>query len=156
MKRRTFLTASAAAIAAGVIGGVAVRKAYRADLTAARNRIASGSRVVNTRAGAIEVAVTEGERPVLMVHGTGGGFDQGLLFGERLTAAGWTIIAPSRFGYLRTPFSIDHSTEAQADAFVALLDTHWASSGCRSSAALPAHCRRCNSRYATPSAARRW
>jgi pimeloyl-ACP methyl ester carboxylesterase len=32
------------------------------------------------------------------------------------------VIAPSRFGYLRSSFPADHSSEAQADAFVALLD----------------------------------
>lgn len=32
------------------------------------------------------------------------------------------VIAPSRFGYLRSNFPADHSSEAQADAFVELLD----------------------------------
>jgi len=57
-----------------------------------------------------------------MIHGTGGGFDQGLHFAQRLAVAGWQVIAPSRFGYLGKPFPADTSSEAQADAFADLLD----------------------------------
>lgn len=57
-----------------------------------------------------------------MVHGTGGGFRQGLTFGKALAAAGYQIVAPSRFGYLRSSFPGDPSPARQADAFVALLD----------------------------------
>jgi pimeloyl-ACP methyl ester carboxylesterase len=78
--------------------------------------------VIQTRAGPIELGVSDGQRPLLMIHGTGGGFDQGLHFAQRLTAAGWRVIAPSRFGYLRSPFPADASSAAQADAFAALLD----------------------------------
>src|SRR5690606_29432661 len=35
----------------------------------------------------------------------------------------WRLIAPSRFGYLRTPLPADDSPVAQADAHVALLDS---------------------------------
>jgi pimeloyl-ACP methyl ester carboxylesterase len=57
-----------------------------------------------------------------MIHGTGGGFDQGLEFAEELIAAGHQIIAPSRFGYLRSAFPDDPSSENQADAIVDLMD----------------------------------
>lgn len=57
-----------------------------------------------------------------MIHGTGGGFDQGLTFTERLIERGYRVIAPSRFGYLRSEMPADASPEAQADAFVDLLD----------------------------------
>jgi pimeloyl-ACP methyl ester carboxylesterase len=70
----------------------------------------------------MEYAVAGEGPPVLMVHGTGGGFDQGLLFGRRLVEAGYQVIAPSRFGYLRSAFPPDPSSENQADAFVDLLD----------------------------------
>jgi 2-hydroxy-6-oxonona-2,4-dienedioate hydrolase len=43
---------------------------------------------------------------VLIVHCAGGGYDQGLAFGEPLSS-GWRIIAMSRFGYLRTPLPPD-------------------------------------------------
>ncbi|MBZ0217257.1 MAG: alpha/beta hydrolase [Fimbriimonadaceae bacterium] len=57
-----------------------------------------------------------------MVHGTGGGFDQGLRFASGLIEHGFQVIAPSRFGYLQSDFPSDPSPENQADAFVELLD----------------------------------
>ena len=57
-----------------------------------------------------------------MIHGTGGGFDQGVAFSRRLIEAGCRIIAPSRFGYLRSAYPSEPSSENQADAFVDLLD----------------------------------
>jgi 2-hydroxy-6-oxonona-2,4-dienedioate hydrolase len=122
MKRRAFALATLAAASAGTLGAAAMQGRYRADLAEARARIAQGSRIVATRAGPIEVGIGEGTRALLMVHGTGGGFDQGLQFAERLSLAGWRVIAPSRFGYLRTPMPADASSEAQADAFAHLLD----------------------------------
>ncbi len=60
--------------------------------------------------------------PLLAVHGSGGGFDQGMAFAAPLATKGVRVIAMSRFGYLRTPMPADASAEAQADAFVCLLD----------------------------------
>ena len=60
--------------------------------------------------------------PVLLVHGAGGGYDQGLEFGAPLAKRGFRIIAMSRFGYLRTPLPGDASPAAQADAHACLLD----------------------------------
>ncbi len=120
--RRAFGKLAFATALASAGGAAWVRHAYASDLGRARARIAQGSRLVRTRAGVIEVAVSEGRRPLLMIHGTGGGFDQGLDFAARLSAAGWQVIAPSRFGYLRSPLPLDASAEAQADAFAALLD----------------------------------
>jgi pimeloyl-ACP methyl ester carboxylesterase len=61
-------------------------------------------------------------RPVLVVHGAGGGFDQGFAFAQPLIAGGFRIVAMSRFGYLRTPLPPDASPQAQADAHACLLD----------------------------------
>ena len=49
------------------------------------------------------------------------GFDQGLANAAELAGDGFRIIAPSRFGYLRTPVPQDASTVAQANAHAALL-----------------------------------
>jgi pimeloyl-ACP methyl ester carboxylesterase len=57
-----------------------------------------------------------------VVHGSGGGHDQGMAFAKRLTQHGVRVIAMSRFGYLRTPMPADASAAAQADAHVCLLD----------------------------------
>ena len=110
-----------------VFGAVAVAAAlvyakYRSDLDAARARIATGSAVADTRCGPIEYAMV-GEGPaVLLVHGMGGGFDQTLPAARDLAARGFRVVAPSRFGYLRTPQPADATPQAQADAYACLLD----------------------------------
>jgi hypothetical protein len=50
---------------------------YRRDLCASRERLRGASRLVETACGAIEYAEMSGGDPVLIVHGAGGGFDQG-------------------------------------------------------------------------------
>lgn len=110
------------------LGGIALAAgawgtgAYRAAMAAAEARIAQRSSVIETPAGAIEYAVAGRGPPLMMIHGAGGGFDQGLLFAHGLREAGFQIIAPSRFGYLRSAFPEDASPVHQADVLVALLD----------------------------------
>jgi pimeloyl-ACP methyl ester carboxylesterase len=95
---------------------------YRADIREARERVASGSTVVTTRCGPIEYAEAGAGPPVLVVHGAGGGYDQGLDLAGVLARSGFRVIAMSRFGYLRTPLPADASPAAQADAHACLLD----------------------------------
>jgi pimeloyl-ACP methyl ester carboxylesterase len=74
----------------------------------------------------------EGGTPVLVLHGAGGGFDQGRSIAEAFAgaaagdveaAARLRWIAPSRFGYLGSALPADDaSPAAQADALVELLD----------------------------------
>ncbi|MGB7542810.1 MAG: alpha/beta hydrolase [Burkholderiales bacterium] len=99
-----------------------VYASYRRDIDQARARVSSGSQVVHTPCGAIEYAAAGEGKPVLVVHGAGGGFDQGLDFSRALTGGGFRVIAMSRFGYLRTPLPADASPAAQADAYACLLD----------------------------------
>lgn len=117
-RRRKWLLAAVVAVLAATV----VVVSFRADLRAARSRLEGRSATIPTASGAMEFAVAGSGPPLLMIHGTGGGFDQGLLFSEKVAAQGVRVIAPSRFGYLRSSFPSDHSSEAQADAFVALLD----------------------------------
>lgn len=101
---------------------LAVHWQFRRDLASATARAAQGSVVVATRCGPIEVQQTGEGVPLLMVHGSGGGHDQGMDWAHGLTRGGIRVIAMSRFGYLRTPRPADASPEAQADAHVCLLD----------------------------------
>ena len=94
---------------------------YHADLKQARARVSSGSKIAQTSCGPIEYAVAGDGPPVLVVHGAGGGFDQGLEFGAPLIEQGFRVIAMSRFGYLGTPLPEDASPTAQADAHACLL-----------------------------------
>jgi 2-hydroxy-6-oxonona-2,4-dienedioate hydrolase len=95
---------------------------YQRDIQQARERVASGSQMAQTPCGPIEYAVVGDGPPVLVVHGAGGGFDQGLDIARPLTERGFRVIAVSRFGYLRTPLPADASPAAQADAHACLLD----------------------------------
>lgn len=85
---------------------------------------ASNSRLVATPSGPVQVADSGGDRtPVLFVHGTPGGCDQGALMGAFLVEAGFRVIAPSRPGYLGTPMSGEVQTPvAQAQLHAHLMD----------------------------------
>ncbi|MBE0549763.1 MAG: alpha/beta hydrolase [Rubrivivax sp.] len=105
-----------------VVCVVAVRWQFNRDLASATARAAQGSAVLTTRCGPIEVQQAGVGIPLLMVHGSGGGHDQGMDWARPLTRDGIRVIAMSRFGYLRTPRPADASPEAQSDAHVCLLD----------------------------------
>jgi len=114
-----------ALLTVGVLGaalGGLLYSIYHHDIERARERIATGSQIAETRCGSIEYAVAGAGPPLLIVHGAGGGFDQGLDFGRPLVASGFRVISMSRFGYLRTPLPNDASAAAQADAHACLLD----------------------------------
>jgi 2-hydroxy-6-oxonona-2,4-dienedioate hydrolase len=95
---------------------------FQTDIEAARARVSHGSVLIETACGPIEYQEAGTGIPLLSVHGSGGGFDQGMAFAAPLAKQGIWVIAMSRFGYLRTPMPLDSSAEAQADAHVCLLD----------------------------------
>lgn len=95
---------------------------YRADMRAIRAELAAQSRVVQTRSGPVAVAEGGAGRPVLVIHGAGGGFDQGALIARALGGDGIRWIAPSRFGYPGAAMPADASPAAQARALADLTD----------------------------------
>lgn len=98
-------------------------QSYQSDIRTAQERVMSGSQVIETKCGPIEYATIGEGPPVLVVHGAGGGYDQGLWVARDNVGEGFRIIAPSRFGYLHTPLPQDASPAAQADAHACLLDS---------------------------------
>ena len=100
---------------------VGVRLRFADDLDRARSQAAQGSEVLATPCGPIEVQVAGEGRPLLVIHGSGGGHDQGMAWAQPLTDRGVRVIAISRFGYLRTPRPADASPESQADAHACLM-----------------------------------
>ena len=119
--RRGFLIGGAA-LALAAAGG-ATSLAYGRAMAAARARVAPGlSRLIEARHGTLEYAEAGEGPPILFLHGTGGGFDQGLHMGAPLIRLGYRLICPSRFGYLRSAFPEDPSPFAQAEALADLLD----------------------------------
>jgi len=95
---------------------------FDGDIQKAIERVARGSVLVQTSCGIIEYQEAGAGVPLLAVHGSGGGHDQGMAFAGGLASQGIRVIAMSRLGYLRTPMPADASAAAQADAHVCLLD----------------------------------
>ena len=120
MRRTTRWTAASATLLVVAASWIAWR--FDSDIKAASAKAAVGSILVSTRCGPIEYQEAGTGTPLLMVHGSGGGHDQGMAFAGNLTKHGIRVIAVSRFGYLRTPMPADASPESQADAHVCLLD----------------------------------
>ena len=110
-----------AGLLVGGLSGLAYGQ-YRADIARARDRVSTGGDLVDTPSGPIEYALAGEGAPVLVVHGAGGGYDQGLDLGKSLAHRGFRIVAMSRFGYLGTPLPPDASAQAQADAHAHLMD----------------------------------
>ncbi|WP_165975070.1 alpha/beta fold hydrolase [Nonomuraea deserti] len=83
----------------------------------------SGSTVIATRAGPIEYvqAGPQAGTPVLLFHGSPGGYDQRWLL-DPLLDLRCRLIAWSRPGYLRTPLTTGAGFPEQADAATGLLD----------------------------------
>lgn len=117
MSRKLFraLTAGVSAV------GLTAYARFRREMRSRRNSVDRDGMVTTTAAGEIEYAETGEGEALLVIHGAGGGYDQGILIAEDF-ATGYRVIAPSRFGYLKTPVPEDHSPAAQADAHAALLD----------------------------------
>ena len=110
-RRRWMLGVGAVAL----VGASYVDFRFRRALANAQGRVAGRSSTMATAFGTLEYAVAGSGPALLMVHGTGGGFDQGLSFAAALRQRGHRIISPSRFGYLRSDFPTDPSPANQAD-----------------------------------------
>jgi pimeloyl-ACP methyl ester carboxylesterase len=116
-------------LTAGVLAGTLLLasglsiSSYRTEIRAVRERIESlGSQILETECGTVEYARLGSGYPVLAIHGNAGGFDQGLGLAQSYLDSGFQIIAPSRFGYLRSPIPAGATPALQADAYACLLD----------------------------------
>ena len=85
-------------------------------------RIESGSEIMETAHGPIEYATFGEGTAVLVLHGTIGGYDQGVVLAEMVDTEDHQFISVSRPGYLRTPLDTGATFPEQADAYAALLD----------------------------------
>jgi pimeloyl-ACP methyl ester carboxylesterase len=105
-----------------LLGASGIFAIYARDLASARARLVGRSSTLETSLGTMEYADVGQSEPILIVHGAGGGFDQALDMAGGLAEQGFRLIAPSRFGYLRSSLPAQLTTEMQADAYVELLD----------------------------------
>jgi 2-hydroxy-6-oxonona-2,4-dienedioate hydrolase len=104
-----------------VAAGLLVYFSYRNDIRKAYARIAAGSKMIYTAYGPIEYAELGAGAPMLIVHGAGGGYDQGEYFAKHI-GGNYRWIAPSRFGFLGSPVPEGANSALQADAYACLLD----------------------------------
>lgn len=109
-------------IAVLIAGLVLAAALYFRDMGAAYRRIAGQSEMLPVGDGAVDFTHGGSGPPVLVIHGSGGGFDQGALIAGALLGDGFHWIAPSRFGYLRSSVPAGASFDAQANVYVKLLD----------------------------------
>jgi len=79
-------------------------------------------RLLKTPDGEIEYAVKGEGTPVLLLHGAGGGFDQGLWMSKVFLEDKYKFISVSRYGYLRSPIPDNASIKNQAALYSALLN----------------------------------
>lgn len=117
MSHKLFRVLAAAVSAAGLVAYAR----YQREMRVLRDSVDRGGSIAETAAGEIEYAEAGEGEAMLVIHGAGGGYDQGLLIASDF-ARDHRVIAPSRFGYLKTPVPDDHSPAAQADAHAALLE----------------------------------
>jgi pimeloyl-ACP methyl ester carboxylesterase len=106
-----------------VIAAIAAVSIIALTETAKRQAALDASRsVATTRHGPVEYLEWGTGPTVLVIHGAGGGFDQGRLLAEAMGGDGFHWISVSRFGYLGSALPADASVDAQARAFAGLLD----------------------------------
>jgi len=96
---------------------------YRRELAQDRVRLSENSSVITTSLGPIEYAIAGQGEPVIVIHGAGGGYDQGLLLSEAWVGKDFQRIAVSRFGYLRSVMPSQPSYALQADIIAELMDS---------------------------------
>lgn len=113
------LVSTALAIVAALVAVVAP---YRADMNRAYARIRASGTVLASPYGDIEYTAGGAGPPVLVIHGSGGGYDQGELMVRAVLGGQFHWIAPSRFGYLRSTFRTGATFDDQAHAYAYLLD----------------------------------
>lgn len=86
-------------------------------------KLASRSRIIETPHGKIEYVLRgKSNKTILIVHGSPGGCDFWHIY-EDLRKEGYTLLCPSRPGYLQTPLQSGRSLTEQAQLIIALLDT---------------------------------
>ncbi|TWE11381.1 alpha/beta fold hydrolase [Rudaeicoccus suwonensis] len=117
MRRDLTHQVTAAAVSATAVATASLVAYYGYWQGQERSRILAGSQMIETASGPVEYVALGPvvAPPVLILHGSPGGYDQAELFARRngLDSVA-RVLAPSRPGYLRTPLGecVDAATEA--------------------------------------------
>jgi 2-hydroxy-6-oxonona-2,4-dienedioate hydrolase len=105
-----------------ILAVVLVSAAYFWDMNRAYERVSGKSTVIPSPYGDIEYTEGGSGPDVLVIHGSGGGYDQGELLARAELSDQFHWITPSRFGYLRSTFNEGATFDDQAHAYAYLLD----------------------------------
>jgi pimeloyl-ACP methyl ester carboxylesterase len=105
-----------------ILAVVLVSAAYFSDISQAYDRVSGKSTVITSPYGDIEFTEGGSGPDVLVIHGSGGGYDQGELLVQAELGDKFHWITPSRFGYLRSTFHENATFDDQAHAYAYLLD----------------------------------
>jgi len=109
--------------AIGLITAMAlVAAVYLRDMHRYDKRIRGISTIIPSPYGNIEYTTGGSGPAVLVIHGSGGGFDQGELLVQAVLGNSFRWITPSRFGYLHSTFREGATWDDQAHAYACLLD----------------------------------
>ena len=101
-----------------------VTAVFRSTSKADHERVEGRAAIVSSPWGPLEYlegGAVDG-LPVLLIHGAGGGYDQGELMAAILLGNDFRWVAPSRFGYLGSTAPPDGTPDEQAHAYAWLLD----------------------------------
>jgi pimeloyl-ACP methyl ester carboxylesterase len=96
---------------------------YFTDMKSAHSRVSAKGIVIDSPYGRIEYTRGGTGPDVLVIHGSGGGYDQGELIAQAVLGDEFHWITPSRFGYLRSSVRQGATWEDQAHAYAQLLDS---------------------------------
>lgn len=105
-----------------ILAVVLVSAAYFWDMNRAYERVSGKSTVIPSPYGDIEFTVGGSGPDVLVIHGSGGGYDQGELLAQAVLGEQFHRITPSRFGYLHSTYPEGATFDDQAHAYAYLLD----------------------------------
>lgn len=117
LKRMLCWTAIALLAALGFVAAM-----YLIEMRRACQRVSGRSKVIASPYGNIEYTEGGSGPPVLVIHGSGGGYDQGELMVQAVLNDEFHWIAPSRFGYLGSSLPDGATFDDQANAYARLLD----------------------------------
>jgi len=118
MLKRILIGIGLALVVIVIFGAVA----YWWDIEKCYKRVQARGTVIPSPYGDIEYTSGGSGPDVLVIHGAGGGYDQGELLVQALLGDNFHWITPSRFGYLRSTFHSGATWDDQAHAYACLLN----------------------------------
>ena len=95
---------------------------YRRDIKKEYSRIQGRSQAISSPYGKIEYTEGGTGSNVLVIHGSGGGYDQGEIIAKTVLNNQFHWITPSRFGYLNSTYYEGSTFDDQAHTYAFLLD----------------------------------